>query len=175
MEYTHSREMLNRRMFSVRSTEPSGGRFMTDLAGIFTGRSSQANDMAKQVHTTSREGYAATSAVADFEIEMDATRETAPDTLDQLLAAYATCYVPALRVAAEQRDAGELGSIAIEVTGELNDADKLASIAFDISTDADLTEEQGMAVRDRALELCKVHDALKPDLHATISINGYGS
>lgn len=129
--------------------------------------------MAKQVHTTSSEGFAATSEVAGYEIEMDATRETAPDTLDQLLAAYATCYVPALRVAAEQRNAGDLGAIEFDVTGELNDSDKLESIAWDISVEADLSEDQIEAVRDRALELCKVHDALKPELYAEISINGY--
>ncbi|WP_254863392.1 OsmC family protein [Halovivax gelatinilyticus] len=125
--------------------------------------------MSKNVTTTSEEGYVATTEIRDFDVTLDSGGEEGPDTLESLLASYASCYVPALRVGAKQRDAGELGEITIEATGELNDDDKLASIHFDIETDADVDEETASAVVERANELCKVHDALKSDLHAEIS------
>ncbi|MFC3958641.1 OsmC family protein [Halovivax cerinus] len=126
--------------------------------------------MSKNVTTVSDEGYASTNDTGDFEWTVDATAEEAPDTLEALLGAYASCYVPALRVAGEQRDAGDLGRIRIDATGDLNDDDKLASISFDIDVEPDLDEETAAAVIERANELCKVHDALKPQLHAEMNL-----
>ena len=129
-----------------------------------------SHDMPKEVTTTSEEGFVMHNSMGDYESTIDATGEDGPDTLESLLAAYASCYVPALRVAAEQRDAGDLGHIEIVATGELNDDDKLAAISFDISTDADLDDDQADAVVDRANALCKVHDAMKESLHADVSL-----
>lgn len=127
--------------------------------------------MSKQVHSVSEEGFSTTNAIRDFETTIDATGENAPDTLESLLATYAACFVPALRVGAEQRDAGDLGRVEIDVSGELNEDDKLAAVSFDVSVEGDL-DGKGDAVVDRAKELCKVHDALKPDLYAAVSIDG---
>ncbi|WP_436344846.1 OsmC family protein [Natronorubrum sp. FCH18a] len=125
--------------------------------------------MAKQVTTVSEEGYSATNEIRDFETTIDATGEEAPDTLEALLAAYASCYVPALRVGGEQRGAGDLGRVEIESTGDLNDDDKLESVSFDIRVEADVDDETADEVIERANELCKVHDALKSDLYAETS------
>lgn len=125
--------------------------------------------MSKEVTTTSTEGYSASSRIREFDLDIDATGEDAPDTLEALLASYASCYVPALRVGAKQRDAGELGEITVEATGELNDDDKLASIHFEVHTDAELDDDTAASVVERAEELCKVHDAVKESLHAEIS------
>jgi len=126
--------------------------------------------MAKTAHTVSAEGFSSENQIRDFELSIDATGESAPDTLEVLLADYASCYVPALRVGAEQRGGGDLGEVAIDATGELNDDDKLASIHFDVTVDADLDEETADAIVERANELCKVHDALKPSLHADVDL-----
>lgn len=83
-----------------------------------------------------------------------------------MLAAYASCYVPALRVASKQRGVEDLGAIEIDVTGDLNDDDKLESITFDIHLEADVDDEQSDEILERANELCKVHDALKSELYA---------
>lgn len=128
--------------------------------------------MTKHVTTVSEDGFVSTSAIDAHRVEIDATGEDTPDTLEYLLAAYAACYVPALRVGAKQRDAGDLGEIEISVSGDLNEDDKLAAVSFDISTDADLSGDQAAAVVNRADELCKVHDALKPELGAAITLNG---
>jgi len=127
--------------------------------------------MAKEVHSVSEEGYSTTNQIRDFETTVDATGEEAPDTLEALLAAYASCYVPALRVGAEQRDAGDLGRVEIDATGELNDDDKLESVSFDVTTDADIDDDTKEAVIERANELCKVGDAVKGSLKAEVSIH----
>jgi len=125
--------------------------------------------MAKEVHSVSEEGFSTTSQIRDFETTIDAEGEEAPDTLEALLAAYAACYVPALRVGAQQRDAGDLGRIEIDATGDLNDDDKLASVSFAVSTDADLDDDTSAAVAERAHELCKVGDAVKESLVADVT------
>ncbi|USZ71825.1 OsmC family protein [Natronosalvus halobius] len=128
--------------------------------------------MTKEVTTISEEGFAATNEVRDFSVDIDATGEGAPDTLESLLAAYGSCYVPALRVGGQQRGVEELGKIEIDVSGDLNDDDKLESTAFDIRVEADVDDETGQKILDRAFELCKVHDALKDSLHADASFEG---
>jgi uncharacterized OsmC-like protein len=128
--------------------------------------------MTKQVTTTSEAGYASDNQIRDFERTIDATGEDAPDTLEAVLAAYASCYVPALRVGAEQRDVGDLGRIEIDADGDLNDDDKLAAVHFTVRTEAELGDEQADDVIARADELCKVHDALKADLAADVTIQG---
>jgi uncharacterized OsmC-like protein len=127
--------------------------------------------MSKEVHSVSEEGFSTTTTIRDFEQTLDATGEDAPDTLESLLGTYAACFVPALRVAAEQRQAGDLGRIEIDVTGDLNDDDKLDAVAFDIKVAGDVGDK-GDAVIERAEALCKVHDALKESLHAEMSLEG---
>ncbi len=127
--------------------------------------------MAKEVHSTSTEGFSTQNKIREFETTIDATGEDAPDTLETLLATYSACFVPALRVGSEQRGGGDLGEIEIAVTGELNDDDKLESISFDVTTEADLDDETAAQVEERAEELCKVHDALKESLHADVTLS----
>lgn len=128
--------------------------------------------MTKTVTTVSEEGFSATNEIREFETTIDATGEDAPDTLEALLAAYASCYVPALRVGAEQRGVDDLGRVRIEAEGELNDDDKLESIAFEIGVAADVDDGTGEKIIDRANELCKVHDAMKSDLYAETTLEG---
>ncbi len=127
--------------------------------------------MAKEVHSTSTEGFSTHNEIREFETTVDATGEDAPDTLESLLAAYSACFVPALRVGSEQRDGGDLGEIEIAVTGDLNDDDKLEAISFDVTTEADLDDETADQIKERAFELCKVHDALKDSLHADVTLH----
>lgn len=127
--------------------------------------------MSKEVHSVSEEGFSTTNDARGFETTIDATGEDAPDTLESLLGAYSACFVPALRVAAEQRQAGDLGRVEIDVTGDLNEDDKLAAVSFDVKVAGDVGDK-AEAVVERAEELCKVHDALKTDLYADVSLEG---
>lgn len=126
--------------------------------------------MAKHVTTVSEEGISATTEIRSFEMQIDSAGESAPDTLEALLSAYASCYVPALRVGGRQRGVDDLGRIEIDATGEVNDDDKLESIDFEIRVDADVDDDSAAAMVERANALCKVHDALKPELHATTTV-----
>ena len=128
--------------------------------------------MSKNVITISREGYASENDIRDFDVTIDATGEEGPDTLEALLAAYGSCYVPALRVGAEQRDVGDLGRIEIDVEGDLNDDDKLDAIEFTVRTEASVDDDQAQKVIDRADQLCKVGDAVKDSLTAEVEIQG---
>lgn len=129
--------------------------------------------MTKHVQTTSDDGFVSTTDLTQGSIRIDATGEETADTLDHLLGVYAACYIPAFRVAAEQRDVGDLGQIDIDVTGELNESDKLESIAFDMQVDAEVGADDVERIVERASQLCKVHDALKDSLAAQITINGH--
>ncbi|NHN58982.1 MULTISPECIES: OsmC family protein [Halorussus] len=126
--------------------------------------------MSKNVITVSREGYTADNDIREFEMTVDATGEEAPDTLETLLAAYGSCYVPALRVGAEQRDVGDLGRIEIDVNGDLNDDDKLKAVQFAVKTEAEMDDGQADEVVTRANQLCKVHDALKAEIEADVTV-----
>ncbi len=128
--------------------------------------------MSKEVVSTSEEGFSSVNSVRDFELTIDAEGEETPDTIETLLADYATCYVPALRVGGQQRGVDDLGKIENTVTGETDDDGKLTSVSFDIGVAADIDDETGRGIVDRADELCKVHDALKESLHAETTIDG---
>lgn len=128
--------------------------------------------MAKEVVSTSEEGFSSVNSVRDFELTIDAEGEETPDTVETLLADYAACYVPALRVGGQQRGADDLGRIENTVTGEVNDDGKLTSVSFEIRVEADVDDETAEGIVDRANELCKVHDALKESLHAETTIEG---
>lgn len=129
--------------------------------------------MAKEAHVTSEEGFVASIDIREYDMTLDSGAEVGPDTLESLVGTYAACYVPALRVGAEQRNVGDLGRIEIDVVGELNDDDKLDAVSFDVTVNAEVDAEDVTAVVERANALCKVHDALKPSLHADVSINGH--
>jgi len=128
--------------------------------------------MAKEVTTTCDEGFVSTSTTGGEEITIDATGEETADTLEHLLATYAACYVPALRVGGQQRGVEDFGKVEIATTGELNDDDKLESVHFEVSVEADVDEEAAAKVVERADELCKVHDALKGELRAETTLSG---
>lgn len=128
--------------------------------------------MSTQLTTTAESGFQSTSEIGPHRIEIDPSGEETPDTIESLLAAYAACYVPALRVGAEQRSVDDLGAVTIEVEADRDDDGKLAAVAFDVTVDADLSGEQAEAIVDRANELCKVQAALREDLRADVTLAG---
>lgn len=129
--------------------------------------------MTLTVSTRSPAGFQSTAAIRSFSIDIDPTGEDAPDTLESLLASYGACYVPALRVAADKHDGPDLGAVDIEVTGRLNEDDKLAGVSFSITTDGGLDAATAADVVRSANALCKVHDALRSDLEANITLDGH--
>ena len=120
--------------------------------------------------TVSEEGYACTSQVGDFDLQIDATDETGPNPNAALVATYASCYLPAFRVGGSQRGEEDLGKVQIDASAELDDHDDLETIAFDVHVEADLDDETAADIAERAEGICHVHAALRDELHADVSV-----
>lgn len=76
-----------------------------------------------ETSTVSEEGYACTSQVGEFDLQIDATDETGPNPNAALVATYASCYLPAFRVGGSQRGEEELGKVQIDASAVLDDDD----------------------------------------------------
>jgi len=121
------------------------------------------------IDSTSEEGFTTSSIVGDFELTIDATGEDGPGPNATLVATYASCYIPAFRVGAEQRGHEDLGRIEVESEADLDDDDDLSAIRFDITVEADLGDDVDDIV-ERGEEICHVHSALREGLHAEITV-----
>jgi len=119
--------------------------------------------------TVSEEGFASTSQVGEFDLRIDATRETGPEPNETLVATYASCFLPAFRVGASQRGEDEIGRVQIDARADLDGDDDLESIAFDVHVEADLGDEVDEIV-SRAEDICHVHSALRSELEADVSV-----
>ena len=122
--------------------------------------------------TTSTEGFRTVSEIDGSELTIDADTETDPSPTETLLASYAACYTVALRIGAQQRDAGGLGRIEIDAEADRDDENDLESIRFTIGVEADENDETLDAAVSRANDLCHVHDAVREELHADVGIHG---
>ncbi|RAW45774.1 OsmC family peroxiredoxin [Halorubrum sp. 48-1-W] len=121
--------------------------------------------------TVCEEGYACTSQVGDFDLQIDATDETGPNPNAALVATYASCYIPAFRVGGGQRGEDDLGKLQIDASATLDDEDDLESIVFDLHVEADLDDETAEEIVARGEDICHVHSALKADLQAEINVH----
>lgn len=123
------------------------------------------------IELTSRSsaGFVTRNLADDWEVTIDATGEEGPTPNHLLVANYASCFIPALRVSARQNGVDELGEVAIDVTATLDDSDDLSSISFDLSVGAALGDRAGRIVQD-AKRICHVHSALREQLHADVSV-----
>ena len=122
--------------------------------------------------TTSEEGYTSVSRAGDFELTVDATGEEGPTPNEVLAADYASCFIPAFRVGGNKEGHEDLGEISIEVEADMDDDDDISAIRFEINVEADLDDDELDAIVDRAEGICHVHDALREELHADITVRG---
>jgi Predicted redox protein, regulator of disulfide bond formation len=141
------------------------GRFRT--AGVHLA------DAMSDIETTTvcEDGYACTSQVGDFDLQIDATDETGPNPNAALVATYASCFIPAFRVGGSQRGEDDLGELQIDASADLDDEDDLASIAFDLHVEADLDDDTAAEIVERAEGICHVHSALKEELLADVTVH----
>ncbi|MFC6753025.1 OsmC family protein [Halorubrum tibetense] len=121
--------------------------------------------------TVSEDGYACTSQVGEFDLQIDATDETGPNPNAALVATYASCFIPAFRVGGSQRGEEELGKLQIDASAELDDDDDLAAISFDLHVEAELDDDQVAEIVERAEGICHVHAALKDELQADVNVH----
>ncbi|GAA0234682.1 hypothetical protein GCM10009000_057670 [Halobacterium noricense] len=76
------------------------------------------------------------------------------------------------RIGARQWEADGLGRIEIDPEVDRDDEDYLEAIQFTVDVEADASGEMLQAVVSRANALCHVHDAVREELHADVSIRG---
>jgi len=123
-----------------------------------------------EVTSTCEAGYTVQSVInGEWELITDALSEDGPSPNEVLAADYASCYVPALRVAADQHGYDDIGEIEVEVAADLDEDDDLEAIDFHVEVEADLGEDARDIV-DLGEDICHVHSALVEELHADISI-----
>ena len=121
------------------------------------------------ITSTSTEGFTTTSTIGDWELSVDATDQNGPNPNAVLVADYASCFVPAFRVGAQQEGFDDLGTIRVDASATLDDGDDLSGIAFDIAVEASLGDALDDVVA-RAEDICHVHTALREELHAEITV-----
>jgi uncharacterized OsmC-like protein len=123
-----------------------------------------------EVSSTCEEGYTVESVInGEWELIVDALSEDGPSPNEVLAADYASCYIPALRVAAGKYDYDDIGNVEVEVAADLDEDDDLEAIAFDVEVEASLGDEERDIV-ELAEDICHVHSALVEELHAEINI-----
>ena len=125
-----------------------------------------------EVTSSCAEGYAVDSDIdGDWDLVVDAANDEGPTAQQVLAANYASCYVPALRVAGQQRGYDDLGAIEVAVDAALDEDDDLAGVAFDVSVEADVSGDEAELV-ERGKDICHVESALQDDLSADVTLNG---
>lgn len=121
-----------------------------------------------QTSTVSDAGFASTSQVGDFELTIDATDEEGPNPNAVLVADYAACFLPAVRLGAKQSGYGDLGAMAIDAEAEIDDHDDLQSISFTLYVEATVDDPAELA--ELGEQHCHVHTALREGLHADVTV-----
>lgn len=119
--------------------------------------------------STSKKGFVTRSIADEWEMTVDATGDEGPTPNQLLVANYASCFIPALRVSARENGVDDLGQVEINVTGTLDESDDLSSISFDIHVETTLGGRAG-AIVDYAKDICHVQSALREELHADVSV-----
>ncbi|GGK61845.1 MULTISPECIES: OsmC family protein [Haloarcula] len=123
-----------------------------------------------EVESTCEEGYTVESIInGEWELIVDALSENGPSPNEVLAADYASCYIPALRVAADKYGHEDIGSVDVEVAADLDEDDDLEHIDFHVEVEESLADEEQDIV-ELAEDICHVHSALQDELHAQISI-----
>lgn len=123
-----------------------------------------------EVSSTCEEGYTVSNVIdGEWELVVDALGNDGPTAQQVLAADYASCYVPALRVAADQTGYEDLGRVEVETEAELDEDDDVSSVSFDIQVEADLGDDVEEII-ELGEEICHVHASLIEENHADISI-----
>ena len=118
--------------------------------------------------TTNTDGYDTESVIGDFALAIDPMDETGPNPNAVLVADYASCFLPAVRMGAQQNGYDDLGEMAIEATAAVDDHDDLQSIEFTLKVEAAVEDPDELVALGE--ELCHVHAALREGLAADVTV-----
>jgi len=118
--------------------------------------------------TTNTDGYDTESVIGDFALAIDPMDETGPNPNAVLVADYASCFLPAVRMGAQQHGYDDLGEMAIDATATVDDHDDLQSISFTLKVEAAVEDPDELVALGE--ELCHVHAALREGLAADVTV-----
>ncbi|ELZ23759.1 OsmC family protein [Halosimplex carlsbadense 2-9-1] len=123
-----------------------------------------------EVTSVCEEGYTVENEIdGEWSLVVDALEEDGPSPNQVLAADYASCYIPAFRVAADQTGYDDIGHVEIEVEADLDEDDDLESMTWTLKVEAALGED-GQEIVELGEEICHVHSALREELHADITL-----
>jgi organic hydroperoxide reductase OsmC/OhrA len=123
-----------------------------------------------EVTSVCAEGYTVENEIdGEWSLVVDALSNDGPSPNQVLAADYASCYIPAFRVAADQTGYDDVGHVEVEVEADLDEDDDLEAIAFTVKTEAALGDD-GQEIVELGEEICHVHSALTEELHADITL-----
>lgn len=118
--------------------------------------------------TTSADGFDTESVIGDFAVGIDPMDETGPNPNAVLVADYAACFLPAVRLGAKQSGYDDLGKMEIEAEAELDDRENLESISFTLKVETAVEDPEELA--ELGEQHCHVHTALREGLHADVTV-----
>ncbi len=118
--------------------------------------------------TTNESGFDTRSVIGDFAVGIDPMTESGPDPNSVLVADYAACFLPAVRMGARKSGYDDLGKMEIEAEATLTENDNLESIGFTLRVEADVEDPQELV--ELGEQYCHVHTALREELHADVTI-----
>jgi len=118
--------------------------------------------------TTNSDGYDTESVIGDFALAIDPMDETGPNPNAVLVADYAACFLPAVRMGAQQHGYDDLGEMAIDATATVDDHDDLQSISFTLKVESAVEDPDELVALGE--ELCHVHAALREGLAADVTV-----
>ena len=118
--------------------------------------------------TSNPNGYDTESVIGDFALAIDPMDETGPNPNAVLVADYASCFLPAVRMGAQQNGYDDLGEMEIEATATVDDHDDLQSIEFTLKVESAVDDPDELVALGE--ELCHVHAALREGLAADVTV-----
>ena len=118
--------------------------------------------------TSNPNGYDSESVIGDFALAIDPMDETGPNPNAVLVADYASCFLPAVRMGAQQNGYDDLGEMEIEATAAIDDHDDLQAIEFTLKVEAAVDDPDELVALGE--ELCHVHAALRDGLAADVTV-----
>jgi uncharacterized OsmC-like protein len=123
-----------------------------------------------EITTNNDEGFGATSSIGEFELSTHAQADTGPSPNEVVVADYAQCFAYAFRATGMRGEVGDVGAIQTEAEATLDEEDDLEAISFTMHVEADLTDDEVDELLAGAEDLCHVRAALKPSLHAEVTV-----
>ncbi|QSG07939.1 OsmC family protein [Halapricum desulfuricans] len=117
--------------------------------------------------TTNTSGFDTESVIGGFAVGIDPMTETGPDPNSVLVADYAACFLPAVRMGA-RKSGYDLGKMEIEAEADLTDEDNLESISFTLKVEGNVENPEELV--ELGEQFCHVHTALREELHADVTV-----